>query len=98
MTVVGYLLIGLFVALCVIAAGGFIWTVASGIRMTSQFKEPDARYSRSTLWNPMNAMFSPHLLNEAGLRSRRSALRGLMVFFAAYACAGCFALVMKLLS
>lgn len=98
MSAVGYVLIGLFVVLCLIAAGGLIWLVVFGIRMTSQFKDPDARYSRSSLWNPMNAMFSPHLLNEAGLRSRRSALRGLLVFFVAYACAGCFALVAKLLS
>jgi hypothetical protein len=92
MTVAGYLLVGLFVGLCVAGAGALIWTIVLSIRMTSQFQAKDVAYSRATLWNPMNGILRPDLLSEAGQRSRRLALRGLLVFGVAYMCAGAFAL------
>lgn len=97
MTVFGYALVGMFAVLCAIGAGALIWAVFFSIRMTFQFKQRGIAYSRATLWNPLNAMVRPDLLSEAGHRSRRLALRGLLVFVGAYVCAGGFALAIKLM-
>lgn len=98
MTAVGYLLVGLFVGLCVAGAGALIWTIVLSMRMTFQFQENDVAYSRVTLWSPMNGMLRPDLLSEAGKRSRRLALRGLLVFGVAYMCAGAFAFAITYLT
>lgn len=95
MTVLGYALVGLFAGLCAVGAGALIWALFFSVRMTFQFEQRGVAYSRATLWNPMNAMVRPDLLSEAGRRSRRLALRGLLVFAAAYVCAGAFGLVVK---
>jgi hypothetical protein len=91
----GYALIGLFVGLWITCAVSLIWALVFSIRMTFQFEERGVAYSRATLWNPMNAMLRPDLPNDAGRRSRRLALRGLLVFLVAFAGAGCFGLVVK---
>jgi hypothetical protein len=98
MAVWGYALVGFFGGLCAVGAGALIWTLFFSVRMTFQFEQKGVAYSRATLWNPLNAMLRPDLLSEAGRRSRRLALRGLVVFAAAYVCAGGFALVVKLMS
>jgi hypothetical protein len=98
MAVWGYALVGLFVGLCAMGVGALIWALFFSVRMTFQFEQRGVAYSRAALWNPMNAMLRPDLLNEAGRRSRRLALRGLVVFAAAYVCAGGFALAVKFMS
>ena len=95
MTVLGYVLVGLFAGSCAVGAGALIWALFFSVRMTFQFEQRGVAYSRATLWNPMNAMVRPDLLSEAGRRSRRLALRGLLVSAAAYVCAGTFGLVVK---
>ena len=95
MTVLGYALAGLFAGLCAVGAGALIWALFFSVRMTFQFERRGGAHSRVTLWNPMNAMVRPDLLSEAGRRSRRLALRGLLLFAAAYVCAGAFGLVVK---
>jgi hypothetical protein len=92
----GYVLIGLFSLLRITGAAALIWSLVFSIRMTFQYQETGVAYSRPTLWNPMNAMLRPSLLSVAGRRSRQLELRGVLVFLAAYAGAGCFALAVKI--
>lgn len=96
MVVLGDVLIGLFVALWLTAASSLLWALVFAIRMTFQSQSRGVAYSKATLWNPMNAMFQPSLLSDAGRRSRTRALRGLLVFLVAFAVLGCFGLVVKL--
>lgn len=74
MLILGYVLNGLFGMLCVVGFGAMLWALAFAIRMAFQFQDKTSRYSRATLWNPMNAMLRPDLLSDAGRRSRKLAL------------------------
>ncbi|TBR40593.1 MULTISPECIES: hypothetical protein [Dyella] len=95
MTTLGYTLVTTFAALCIVGAGALIWALFFSIRMTFQFEQRGVAYSRATLWNPMNAILRPALLSDAGRQSRRLALKGLLVFAAAYVCAGALGLAIK---
>jgi hypothetical protein len=92
-----YTLVGLFAVLCAVGAGALIWAVFFSIRMAFQIEQQRVALSRVTMWNPMNAIVRPELLSEAGRRSRRCVLGGLLVFGVAYMCAGAFALSVKLM-
>jgi len=54
--------------------------VYSAFGMCCQFSDKEKRYSYATLWNPMNAILNPSVLNEDGLKSRKRAILGIKGF------------------
>ena len=92
MVVLGYALAALFSGLSVTGMVAWIWSMVFFVRMTFPFQDKRVAYSRDTLWNPMSAVLRPSLLSEAGQRSRKLALRGVLVFLSACFGGRCFAL------
>jgi hypothetical protein len=90
-------LITLIFAACLITGiVAFVYSFVFSIRMVFQFKERGVAYSAATLWNPMNAMFRPELLSADGQRSRRIALKGLLIFLLAWVCGAGIAIGLKI--
>lgn len=85
----------LFVLLWVAAAASLVKAMFFWVRMTFQLRERIAAWSSATLWNPMNVIFRPGLLNEAGRRSRRLAIRWGLIFFCSVALAAGVALLSR---
>jgi hypothetical protein len=76
-----------FVAACVAGIVCFIWSAIFLVRMGFQISDPKNAFSARTLWNPLNALFSPELLSQAGQRSRRLFFLGLFGFVLSIAAA-----------
>jgi uncharacterized membrane protein YfcA len=80
MIALGQSLLFLFIASWIIALAAIIFALFFSIRMIFQLKDAKDKFSRKTLWNPMNAMIRPELLSDKGVISRRYALICLFVF------------------
>lgn len=80
MIFVGYAFAGVFALLCVTAAASALWAVFFSILMVFNLTESESVFSKRTLWNPMNVIFSPELLSDKGKCFRKRALCGLVIF------------------
>ena len=59
-----------------------LWVLVYAVLMMRGFEDANSTFSRQTLWNPMNVIFSPSLLNEKGLQARHRVFLGLKIFVA----------------
>lgn len=80
LSVANHVLAATFVAACIVGIGCFLWTTFFLIRMGFQFSDSKDAFSARTLWNPLNAMFSPRLLSPEGRQSRRLLFIGALGF------------------
>ena len=87
-----------FLLSCITGALSVIWAVISAVRMTWQFKSSSDRFSKKTIWNPMNALLFPNLLTEKGLGLRRQVGYALALFAGCLVVAGGIALLAKSIS
>jgi hypothetical protein len=87
----GKLIIFTFVACCVLGLFSVLWVIVFSIKIIFELSDSKDAFSRRTLWNPLNAIFSPSLLSESGIKSRANIFRGLVVFSAALLGAACIA-------
>jgi hypothetical protein len=57
----------------IIASGLFFWVCAAVnmILMAKHRKEGVPLFPHGIFWSPFNILFTPHLLNEKGLKARR---------------------------
>lgn len=78
--IINYVIIATFVVACTTGIGCFFWSVFFLIKMGFQFVDPVDAFSVRTLWNPLNALFSPALLSLEGRRSRRFLFMGALGF------------------
>lgn len=82
---------------CVIAGAGFwILALVSAFGVMRQFKSSSDRFSKRTLWNPLNALTAPSLLTEKGLKWRHRVFIGVLGFLGCLAGAGLSILLLKL--
>ena len=88
----------LFVVLWAIPALSIAWIMAASILLMREFKCSSNRYSRKTLWNPMNALLLPSLLTERGLRIRKSIGRACIVLLAGLTLIASLLLCLKILA
>jgi hypothetical protein len=87
LSIVNHVLVVLFVAACIAGIVCFLWTTVFLIKMGFQFSEPSEAFSARTLWNPLNALFSPDLLSPEGRHSRRLLFMGVLGFILSIAIA-----------
>lgn len=80
LSIVNHVLVVAFVLACIAGIACFLWTVFFLIRMGFQFSNTKDTFSAQTLWNPLNALFSPELLSDGGRHSRRLLLMGALGF------------------
>lgn len=80
LSIVNHLLVVAFVVACVVGIICFLWTAFFLIRMGFQFSDSRDAFSARTLWNPLNALFSPALLSPEGRHSRRLLFMGALGF------------------
>ena len=80
LSIVNHVLVVLFVAACIVGIVCFLWTTFFLIRMGFQFSDSRDAFSARTLWNPLNALFSPELLSPEGRHSRRLLFMGALGF------------------
>lgn len=97
MLIFSWIVAATFVGICCVGIASVLWVMFFSIRMMFQFKDSSDTFSRKILWNPLNAIFNPVVLNDRGLGSRRNIFRGLSVFFISFALAGGIALTLKIL-
>lgn len=97
MMITGYVVTAIFVMCCGVGIISLLWSLYHSIRLIFQFSDPGNAFSRRTLWNPMNAIFNPVLLNPEGLNSRRKVLCGFLIFAISFLGAGGIAVVLKLI-
>lgn len=90
-SLVDQVLVVLFVAACIVGIICFLWATFFLIRLGFQFLEPRDAFSARTLWNPLNAVFSPELLSPGGRNSRRLFFVGALGFVLSIASAFCVA-------
>lgn len=84
-------LVVMFVAACIVGILCFLWATFFLIRLGFQFSDPKDAFSVRTIWNPLNAIFSPELLNPEGRNSRRLFFMGALGFVLSIAVASCVA-------
>ena len=75
----------LFIALVVVALGSWLGIVVYGLKAIRRPRPGVALWSRTTLWNPANALLRPELLTHEGRLYRDRCLRALLVFAACVA-------------
>lgn len=85
-----------FIAACAGIFVGLLWALYSAFRATREYKNPSDRYSRKTLFNPMNGLLMPGLLTERGLKHRKQVGRGIAVAAGCWFLAGIVTLVVQL--
>lgn len=98
MLILTYACMALFFAAWAIGGASMIWMAVFSIRMLFQFSDSKDAFSRRTLWNPLNAIINPSILNAQGLKSRKRVLHGGMVFLVSLALGACIAVVFQLLN
>ena len=90
----GKMVVMTFVFLCSLGIFSVLWTIFFMIKMSFEISDKRDVFSRRTIWNPLNTIFFPNILNENGLKSRRNIFRGLILFLISFAgAAGVGALV-----
>lgn len=88
----------IFIVLWAIPVLSVAWIMVSSFFLMREFKCPSDKYSRKTLWNPMNALLLPTLLTERGLRIRKSIGYACILFLAGLASLALVLLSLKLLA
>lgn len=68
--------------LAVVALGSWLGIVVYGLKAIRRPRPGVALWSRTTLWNPANALLRPELLTDEGRLYRERCLRALLVFVA----------------
>jgi hypothetical protein len=86
-----------FCGFLVVGASFWMMAIISAFGVIRNFKSPAERYTKRTLWNPLNALAAPSLLTEKGLRWRRRVFIGVVGFVASLAAAGVSVLLLKLI-
>lgn len=84
-------LVVLFIAACIVGILCFLWATFFLIRLGFQFSDPRDAFSARTLWNPLNAVFSPEILSPGGRNSRRLFFIGVLGFVLSIVLAFCVA-------
>ena len=83
MAIVSGLLSGLLaIGIAVIALCSWLGIVVYGLKAIRRPRPGIALWSRSTMWNPANALLRPELLTDEGQVYRSRCLRALLVFVA----------------
>lgn len=80
LTIINHVLAATLVVTWLAASFSLIWSIFFMVKMGFQFKNPGDAFSRKTIWNPLNVLFTPVLLSTSGLRSRRLFIFGVMAF------------------
>lgn len=87
-----------FFAAWAMCGGSIIWMIVFSIRLLFQFSDSKGAFSRRTLWNPLNAIINPSVLNAEGLKSRRRVLQGAVAFLISLVLGGSIAIAIQSLS
>lgn len=88
----------LFVLALATHAGCWLLTVVSAFGVMRNFKVSSDRFSKRTLWNPLNALTAPSLLTETGLKWRRRVFMGFGGMLISLAVGGLSALCLQALA
>jgi hypothetical protein len=97
MLVLVHVLVYVFIAICLVGVSSLLWVIFFSLRLMSQFLNSSDRFSRRTLWNPMNAIVNPGVLSQEGLLSRRRLLCGGVIFLLSFFLAWCVAMIIAVI-
>ena len=80
-----------------VALAMVVGVVIFSIMMLFHFVDPRDAFSRKTIWNPMNVLFSPQLLDDRGRALRKLALRCCQLFVITFFVAAILGMAISLL-